>query len=143
VSDHTLRLGTRPQTSYLTSNPVVFRVALPSLAAVAVEGSADVVIDSVEQEELEVRIDGSADVVASGSVELLTLVIDGSGDFAGTDLRASEVVVEVAGSGEASVWAVDALDAEVSGSGEIRYRGDPDRVSTDVSGSGEIAAERG
>jgi hypothetical protein len=39
------------------------------------------------------------------------------------------------------VWATERLDAEVSGSGTVRYLGEPGRVATDVSGSGRIINE--
>ena len=46
--------------------------------------------------------------------------------------------VRVAGSGDADVNVTNKLDASVSGSGDVRYTGNPKSISSSKSGSGDI-----
>jgi hypothetical protein len=48
------------------------------------------------------------------------------------------VDVSIAGSGNAAVSAEDSLRASVSGSGDIRYNGNPPHVESSVAGSGSV-----
>ena len=90
------------------------------------------------------RIDGSGSVTLDGSSVSLDLMMDGSGDFSGEDLRTQKASASIAGSGSAWMFVTDTLRASVSGSGGLTYAGDPVQVATDVTGSGtvEIAAPR-
>jgi hypothetical protein len=49
--------------------------------------------------------------------------------------------VTVTGSGDAVVRAMDEIDANIIGSGNVRYAGNPAQVKRSVVGSGEISAE--
>ena len=64
--------------------------------------------------------------------------MSGSGDLRLFDLRAREVHVSIAGSGDAKVNASERLDATVAGSGDVRYRGNPKEVAQSVNGSGSV-----
>jgi hypothetical protein len=48
------------------------------------------------------------------------------------------VKVRISGSGNASVWANESIEAKISGSGDIDYRGNPNKEITKISGSGSI-----
>ena len=43
----------------------------------------------------------------------------------------------IGGSGKATVWATESLDARVTGSGTVNYYGDP-KVNVSGSGSGRV-----
>ena len=53
-------------------------------------------------------------------------------------LRADKASVSVAGSGDVTVNTSRELDASVSGSGNVLYRGGPTQVRKNVSGSGVV-----
>lgn len=137
-----LRLGSKSGTAFISNVPIVFRVTTSSLRAVVVSGSGDVQIGDFAGEDLEVRIDGSGEVLATGTVERLEVRVGGSGTFDGFDLEAADVSVEVGGSGEVEVSASERLEVEIEGSGEVRYMGDPGQVETRVSGSGDVEEVR-
>jgi len=84
------------------------------------------------------NVSGSGDLSASGKCKNLNLSISGSGDFRGMNLISEITSIKISGSGDASVYASEELDASVSGSGDIRYAGNPKKVHKKVSGSGEI-----
>jgi len=67
--------------------------------------------------------------------------LGGSGKINGEQLKASSVKVTVDGSGEANVYASEQLDADLSGSGSIRYSGNPAKIYQKDNGSGSITSE--
>jgi len=52
-------------------------------------------------------------------------------------LNSYEALIEINGSGNASVVALNNLKAKINGSGEIKYSGEP-KLSVDISGSGKL-----
>ncbi|MCY7421937.1 MAG: DUF2807 domain-containing protein [Chitinophagaceae bacterium] len=83
-------------------------------------------------------ITGSGDMNLSGETRILKVSITGSGNFRGQDLKAEDADVKIAGSGNATVFADVNLKGGISGSGEIRYRGNA-TVSKRISGSGSVS----
>lgn len=104
---------------------------------VSVSGSGNMDLD-VNARDIEIGISGSGDIALQGSAEDLDVTISGSGGVDARDLAASGCSVSISGSGNATVFARDEIDARVSGSGNIRYKGDVAKVFSRVSGSGKI-----
>ncbi len=105
---------------------------------VSLAGSGDVVLD-IQTNEVSGSIAGSGDLTLKGDTDSLDASVAGSGDFHGFELESKNTVVSVAGSGDAKVVSRVSLKARVAGSGDIEYRGNPDKEDTKVSGSGSIS----
>lgn len=105
---------------------------------VTVHGSGDVTFSELAAKKVAVTVMGSGDVRLRGTTDDLTVDIHGSGDVNCADLRAKQVQVTIAGSGDAQVYAAESLEANVFGSGDLTYDGEPPRVKRSVTGSGEI-----
>lgn len=103
----------------------------------SITGSGDVVLE-VNTSSIEGSVTGSGDLTLKGSTEYLSAKVTGSGDFHGFDLKSKNTDVSVTGSGDAKVVSTVNLKARVSGSGDIRYKGNPEKEDTKVSGSGSI-----
>jgi hypothetical protein len=116
---------------------LLVEVAAPTVDAIAITGAADVLVEDVAAEALDIRVSGAGDIAAYGRVERLVLDISGSGDADLAELAATDARVELSGAGDADVAAAGRLDAEVSGAGDLAYRGDP-AVRRQVTGAGEI-----
>jgi hypothetical protein len=116
---------------------LLVEASTPSVEAIAITDAADVVVDGLAGDALDLRVSGAGDIDARGRVERLTVDASGSGDADLAELAADDATVELSGSGDVDVRAIDRLAAEVSGAGDLAYRGDP-RVRRQVSGSGEI-----
>ncbi len=84
-------------------------------------------------------ISGSGEINAKGSSQNAKVSISGSGAFGGKEFHSANADVKISGSGDASVYANQNLNASISGSGNIRYGGNPQQVSKDKSGSGRIS----
>lgn len=144
VTGSTLDIGTKSGTSFLTSNPVRVSITMPAVAGVEISGSGDVTANEIgDTQSLTVDISGSGKVTMAGVADQLDVSVDGSGSFDGRRFQVVAAVVSITGSGSIVVWATDRLDANISGSGSIRYVGTPGQLTTDVSGSGSITGESG
>ncbi|MFC1976033.1 head GIN domain-containing protein [Chloroflexota bacterium] len=132
-----------------------YHITVVDLENITIRGSADVFVDSVVAEQLDLEVTGSgqidieniradevrADITGSGEITLSgeadtqQVSVTGSGTFDGHDFEGKYVKVSNKGSGTATVWATVELDASIAGKGDILYYGD---VVPDMSnGSGE------
>jgi len=80
---------------------------------------------------------GTGTISISGAAESLTLENEGSGKFNGFQFSVSTCDVEIIGSGDCEVNAINQLHVDIEGSGDIYYKGSP-AIDADISGSGKI-----
>ncbi|WP_299779511.1 head GIN domain-containing protein [uncultured Formosa sp.] len=104
---------------------------------VSITGSGDIILD-VMSTNIKGSVTGSGDLTLKGKTEKSDISVTGSGDFHGFDLDSKNTDVSVTGSGDAEVVSTSFLKARVSGSGDIAYRGNPEKEDSKVSGSGSI-----
>ena len=104
---------------------------------VTLTGSGDIEL-LLNVNSVESTITGSGDVTLKGTANNLEVNVTGSGDFSGFDLEANNTDVQVSGSGDAKVVAKQTIKARVNGSGDITYKGNPERSDTKSFGSGDI-----
>ncbi len=104
----------------------------------AMSGSGDITLD-VNADSISAAMSGSGDINLSGSTMDFDVTISGSGDIRAYELEADNVDATVSGSADIKVTVNKKLKARVSGSGDISYRGNPDKVDTKTSGSGDIS----
>lgn len=136
---------------------LVFYVSVDNLSGLTVSGSGKIGSDKIETNHLDVLVSGSgevqiaditasevkAEVSGSGAIDLVgeaaaqNVTVSGSGKYLAGDVCSASVAIYVSGSGDATVCATGRLDANNSGSGSIKYYGQP-TVNTSSSGSGTI-----
>lgn len=104
----------------------------------AMSGSGDITID-VEASSVDASMSGSGDITFSGRTSDFDATISGSGDIKAFELEADNVNATVSGSADIKVTANKMLKARVSGSGDITYKGNPEKLDTKTSGSGDIS----
>lgn len=92
---------------------------------VSLSGSGDVELGKVTSESTEIGVVGSGDVSLKGATYEATYSVTGSGDINAKDYKAHHVSARVIGSGDISCFAEERLEARVSGTGEIGYKGYP------------------
>lgn len=102
-----------------------------------VSGAGDIRMD-VDAPEVSAKISGSGNVNMSGETRKFKLRISGAGDAKCYDLRSERTDVAISGAGNAEVFASVQLDAQVSGAGSVRYRGNAGKVNQQVSGAGSV-----
>lgn len=106
----------------------------------AMSGSGDIII-ALDVNSLKASMSGSGDMALSGKASDFDVSISGSGDVNAYDLIADNVDATVSGSANVKVTAIKEIIAKVSGSGDIDYRGNPEKIDTKVSGSGDITQQ--
>ena len=105
---------------------------------VELSGSGDIKLN-IEASSIKASLAGSGDLTLKGTTGDLQAQVSGSGNFHGFELQSNNTDVSVAGSGDADVVSTGILKARVSGSGDIRYKGNPKTEDTKVAGSGSIS----
>lgn len=101
-------------------------------------GSGDLTLD-VKTADFESNLSGSGDVILTGSSDNFVSKTSGSGDVDAVNLVTKNANLTISGSGNMKVNCTESLVARVSGSGDIEYKGDPQKKDTKVSGSGDIS----
>jgi hypothetical protein len=144
--------------SITSHSPVKVYVTAPSYSHLAVSGSGDIIsqtkithsnkldIDIAGSGDIRVEVDApavSAEIGGSGSIFLkgttrdFSAEIAGSGELKAYDLLSENMDIDIAGSGDAEVYASKKLDISVAGAGNVNYKGNP-TVSQSIAGSGNI-----
>ncbi len=104
----------------------------------SISGSGNIDLEMAVADRLETRISGSGNLSATGSASRFKATISGSGGVRAGDLVTDSCDISIAGSGSASVNVKSELNASISGSGSVTYKGNPDRVNSNSSGSGKV-----
>lgn len=102
-----------------------------------VSGSGEIELD-LEALDITSDLSGSGKIRLMGTAHDQIVRVSGSGDYLAFDLIAEDCEVSVSGSGQVEVYLNGELDANVSGSGDIIYRGTPTSIDASVDGSGEV-----
>ena len=105
---------------------------------VSLAGSGDVNLE-INANEVESKLAGSGDIRLTGKSGSHMCRVAGSGDIHAYDLIAENVEATIAGSGDIKVHCTSKLKARVSGSGDIRYKGSPNKEDSKVAGSGSVS----
>jgi hypothetical protein len=124
--------------SLTTKSPMSVEVNVPTLNALKLTGSGNIVVNGIETESLKVTLPGNGTLTGTGTVKRLDVTVSGSGTVQFTRLIANDVQAVVSGSGSIFITATKSLDASVSGEGAILYVGNPQDVTKSVTGTGAI-----
>lgn len=141
------------------SNPdAIIHITMPAIEGVELKSNGEVHLQSVPSQQIlrlnlsgsgsiyytghtakmNLLLSGSGDIELFGSASYLESTLSGSGRVLGFSLLAETVKTVLAGSGYQQVWATESLDATITGSGNIHYKGTPSLISTYTSGSGRL-----
>ena len=105
---------------------------------VNISSTGDVTMGMLNAKTLEVNINSIGNLdVAGGKVETQNITISSSGKYTAQDLASDEAQVLLNSSGSATIWVRSQLKANLSSSGDLRYRGDP-TVDATTDSSGDV-----
>lgn len=106
---------------------------------IGISGSGDVKLTDLYTKNLKIEIMGSGDVeLKSGQAVSNNVSIMGSGDVKMKKLSTDQSYIEIMGSGDVEVNAAKELKAEIKGSGDVEYYGNPAKTDFRKNGSGDI-----
>jgi hypothetical protein len=103
-----------------------------------IAGSGTLNASAIEAHSFDADIAGSGKLNLGGHVTKASFDIAGSGTIRAFDLQVEDMECDIAGSGNIEITVNNSIDAEVAGSGRIRYKGDPPRIKSHMAGSGSI-----
>jgi hypothetical protein len=103
-----------------------------------VSGSGKVVMGLASANRVVVGVSGSGKIMANGNAKEIKANISGSGEVLAADLQVDSCEIRISGSGDVEVNVKNALDATISGSGSVSYKGNPSQVNSHSSGSGKV-----
>ena len=106
---------------------------------ISLSGSGNVAME-VELKRLEINISGSADAEIKGKTQEQEITISGSGGLKAIDLESEKANIRISGSGDAKVYVKEEIEARVSGSGKVKFKGNPTKQITKSSGSGSVSS---
>ncbi|WP_125723678.1 head GIN domain-containing protein [Flavobacterium ustbae] len=160
VEDNSLKIYIEKFTNIRTSSGKNIQITVPfeKISELSLAGSGDIQSKDVIKNEkflvklsgsgnftlpvdtnnLELNVSGSGNVRLRGTADNFSTKLSGSGDINAVDLKSKIVDANVSGSGNSKVTCDQSLTARVSGSGNIRYVGNPEKKDVKVSGSGSI-----
>ena len=104
--------------------------------SLSISGSGNMEINT-NSEDVDLRISGSGKIGLEGSADRADVSISGSGSVKGENFEVNVCKASISGSGSI-ITARKEIDARISGSGSVRYNGNPDQVSGHSSGSGKV-----
>ena len=113
------------------------KITNPEALELHVSGAGDIKMD-VDAPKLSAEVTGSGSVYLKGQTKEVTLDLTGAAHAHCYDLLAESTKVDISGAGDAEVFASVKLDAEVSGAGSVRYKGNASDVNQHVSGAGSV-----
>lgn len=158
LSGKRLVLGIEPHTSLRTTRAIEYLLTVPSLTAITVSSSGDVLGPVLTATELELAVKSSGSIelagveatrvttliessgnvrLRGGTIDEHTITIRSSGDLFAEDVRTRSATISLSSSGDANVWVTDWLDATLTSSGNVRYSGTP-RITVHATSSGKL-----
>ncbi len=103
----------------------------------SVSGSGNIKVD-LHAPIVDAQMSGSGDIDLSGEAKKFEGSLSGSGNIRAMDLKTEETAIRISGSGNADVYASTKLDVRVTGSGDVRYKGGVQQVTSNITGSGSV-----
>jgi hypothetical protein len=108
-----------------------------TLAEVDLSGGANAAIDSLSVENLDLQASGGGKVTLAGSAIQQSIDLSGGCQLNAPNLESKNITIGISGSGDATVWATDSLDVDLSGGSTVEYYGNPN-VSQTLSGGSQV-----
>ncbi len=102
-------------------------------------GSGNVTLATIETEDFDLSMSGSGNFEADkGYATQLTIHKSGSGNIQATGVNSEQCAVSMSGSGNAELSVSQTIQGNLSGSSNVRYKGDATVSNVKISGSGGI-----
>jgi hypothetical protein len=155
--NNVLSIGTKNGHSYSFTKWIV-DVYCPTLTGISISGSGSFrstdkitvstfeltvsgsgkIDGPIECEAFSATISGSGKINLSGNSKESNITISGSGELNANNFIVKNSTILVTGSGEGNIYVTKYFKANISGSGTINYRGNPQQVESNITGSGKL-----
>lgn len=103
-------------------------------------GSGKIDLNAASTTSAKATVSGSGSITLRGDGQQAEMVVAGSGSIRAEEFRTRQANVQISGSGSIRVFTEDSIEGTIAGSGNVRYKGNPQRVDVNKRGSGSIRA---
>ncbi len=155
-----IEIRTRPGYNISPTNDLIVYVTAPVYSSIEVSGASDIkgqnkisnpenlkleasgagdIEMDVDAPEISAQITGSGSIRLKGQTKDLDIDLSGAGHAYCFDLLSENTKVDISGAGSAEIYASVKLDAQVSGVGNVTYKGNAASVTQHVSGAGSVS----
>lgn len=124
--------------SFHSFRTIKVTITAPRLAALTLHGPSHVDLDGLDQPDFALATHGPSDLRASGKVARLSIEANGPADIDMEDVAAGDARVRVHGVGNVDISASGAVDAELSGVGNVTLHRKPASLTSRTRGVGGI-----
>ena len=104
---------------------------------IGASGAGDIDME-VDAPELTTSISGTGTIKLKGQTKNFDIDLSGAGHALCFDLLSENTKVQISGVGTAEIYASVSIDADVSGAGHVKYKGNASNVKQQVSGVGSV-----
>ncbi|MDL2223692.1 DUF2807 domain-containing protein [Bacteroidales bacterium OttesenSCG-928-M06] len=105
---------------------------------ISISGTGELNADSLYCENLKIELFEAGDITIQGAATYADFTLSGASDLKAQEYLVQHLNCSVDGSGEIEVWVSESLKALAKGSGELKYKGNPESVFTKKEGTGNI-----
>jgi len=124
--------------SYQTHLPLIVKLTAPSLKLFEMNGAGDTRLINLDENLFQLDLNGSGDIFLEGKVRQLLARLNGSSDINAKDLISDRAEIQILGSGDVDIHVQKYLKADIIGSGDIHYYGNPIKIEKSILGSGNV-----
>ena len=115
------------------------KINAASEVSISRDGSGNMTVEGLEASTIHMNFSGSGNFeVKNGNAKSQTIRLAGSGNVSAYGLKTETCSASISGSGDIEVYVNNSIDAEITGSGNIDYRGNAQIKSIEVHGSGRV-----
>jgi len=108
-----------------------------SLLVIDLSGGSKASIQMLQGDILKLGSSGGGEITIAGSVAEQEVELSGGAVYDAGDLESERVTIAMSGGGQATLWAKDALQADLSGGVQVKYYGRP-LITEQISGGSEL-----
>lgn len=160
VESNKLNIHSKKNTNLRSKNKIVIYVTLTNLSnlslsgsgnimgegkfssdgpmQVSIAGSGNVKMAFNRAKSISMNISGSGNIELAGTAETAEISISGSGNADCGKLQVDKALAKISGSGNVKIFANQSIKANISGSGNVLYKGAANDIETHSAGSGKV-----
>lgn len=128
----------RPTKGYNPQQKLQIIISTPDLKKFVFDGVGKANLSNVNNDRLEIVVNGVGDFSASGETKEADITLSGVGSLDAKNLHTVNAKVNSTGVGNVDIYVTGQLDAQASGVGKINYYGSPKIVNRQTEGIGKI-----
>ncbi len=126
------------QGRFTQASPIQVKLGTPSLTHLELSGNSHGILKEIKGDSLKVILSGTGDILLTGAVKTLELSLAGAGEIDARGMSAKTARVKLSGAGNISLTAGQAVEADLSGAGNIDVYGNPKNRTENIRGAGAV-----